>query len=144
MSSIKGRGFHFNLDKLDNIDIAQSLAQTHLNRKHGTNKEGAEPVNSEEVVEKYLSSPESGEQALFADLVKNQLISDTGGHTVINSNVDSDEQITEQTIVNAAPSNASTQASTNQANESRLLEANLAKEAQHAAQKPVLNLSLLS
>src|ERR1051326_5250481 len=73
----------------------------------------------------FFSQPQSstGEHMIYADLVKNQLVTDTGGHTVISSAASS-----------PAPNAAETQATANQANESRLLEDNLKKESQHAAE----------
>src|SRR5438105_2486915 len=67
------------------------------------------------------AEPNTGESLLYADLVKNQLVSDTGGHKVVAST----------STENLVPNAVSAQASANYASESALLQANLQKEAQH-------------
>src|SRR6185369_11161623 len=66
------------------------------------------------------AEPKSGESLILADLFKNQLVSDTGGHKVVTSS-------------NLPPTAADSQATANFASESALLQANLDKEAKHAA-----------
>src|SRR5262249_5422394 len=65
------------------------------------------------------AEPKTSEYPIYPDMLKNQLVSDTGGHQVVSSY--------------SQPSAGSAQADANYASENALLQSDLQKEAQHSA-----------